>query len=320
VAVRLEERTVRVSPLLWSVATFLVLAGPIQARSADIDPDACFCLKDASGRLQRGCRALKFPNQADPIAQCRDPKSGHLSAPIPITGSWTVVMEGEAGCEVCWPQSRETDGEGRGDGGAARVIASRLFAGPSQYPPEEFAAYGILAFRSRASSQDRARHLMICESYASTLPHADELAYPRSEQMVTVWPIDSDASASQLNEMPRDAVCDTAIKHYGLVTALGALKDAELAGVGILGIGPFLLAWSPSTDKGQEDALVLVSDLSHVTTYEQAQQIMLGWSRDIEQNPQLWTNGWDVEKLLEATRLWVDKYGPKILVLFGAKE
>jgi hypothetical protein len=166
----------RVLPILLSVVALFVLISSIQSGSADIDPDACFCLKDVSGRFQRGCRAAKFPNQVDTIAQCRDPESGALIGPILITESWTVVMEGEAGCEVCWPRSQETDGDRRNNGTEARVIASRLFAGPDQYPPEEFAAYGILAFRSRASSQDRARHLMICEAYAATLPHADELA------------------------------------------------------------------------------------------------------------------------------------------------
>jgi amino acid transporter len=33
--------------------------------------------------------------------------------------------------------------------------ASRLFAGPHQYPPSSFAAYGIVAFPSRATPDDR---------------------------------------------------------------------------------------------------------------------------------------------------------------------
>ena len=79
---------------------------------------------------------------------------------------------------------------------SASVIPSRFFAGPNQYPPREFAAYGILAFRSRPSSYNRDRYSMICEAYATALPHASELAVPRGKQMVTVWPLNSDDSSA----------------------------------------------------------------------------------------------------------------------------
>ena len=229
-------------------------------------------------------------------------------------------MEGEAGCEVCWPQTQETGGERRENGTEARVVASRLFAGPGQYPPEEFAAYGILAFRSRASSHDRARHLMICEAYAASLPRASELDIDIADQMATVWPVDADRSSDELNRMPGTGMCEIAVDHYGLAMALQALKDAELAGMVASGIGPFLLAWSPSGDKGKADALVLVTDLSGVTTFRQAQELLLQWSRDIEGDPSLWRNGWDLERVRLKVRLWVDDYGPRIMALFGAED
>jgi hypothetical protein len=311
---------VRAFPVLLSAMALGVLAGSVQSSSAEIDSDACFCLKDVSGRFQRGCRATKFPNQVNPIAQCLDPESGDLSRPLLITKSWTVVMEGEAGCEVCWPQSQEAESKRREHGAETRVVASRLFAGPNQYPPEEFAAYGILAFRSRASSHDRARHLTICEAYATSLPHASELDVDVSDQMATVWPVDSNATSDKLNRMSHAGICKVAVDRYGLATALQALKDAELAGMEMSGIGPFLLAWSPSGAKGKAGALVLVADLSGVSTYRQAQEFLLKWSWDIEQDPSLWRKGWDVERMRQKLRLWVDEYGPRILALFGAKE
>jgi hypothetical protein len=198
------------------------------------------------------------------------------------------------------------------------VTASRLFAGPGQYPPEEFAAYGILAFRSRATSQDRDRHLIICEAYIAGLPHASELRVEPAEQMVTIWPADSDEDADELNRMARTDVCGAAIDNYGLTASLQAIKEAEATKQADLsGIGPFLLAWSPSSEKGNKDALVLVMNLSGVTTYGQAQQILAEWSRDIERNPELWRDGWDIEKVRLEIRLWVDRYGPQILTLFG---
>jgi hypothetical protein len=320
VALLPEERKVRVSPLLLSVAALLIVTGSIQSRSADIDSDACFCLKNVSGRFQRGCRAVKFPNQVYTIAQCRDPERGNLSAPTPITESWTVVMEGEEGCEICWPESPGDGGFDRTPGGDERVVASRLFAEPKQYPPEDFAAYGILAFRSRASTHDRDRHLLICEAYVASLPHESELNVDIADQMVTVWPVDSGASAAALNRMPREGICDKAIDSYGLALALQAIGDAELAGMDLSGIGPFLLAWSPAADKGKRDALVLVADLSDVTTYRQVQELLQGWSREIEQDPLLWRRGWDLEAVRLEIRLWADRYGSRILALFGATE
>jgi hypothetical protein len=198
------------------------------------------------------------------------------------------------------------------------VAASRLFAGPGQYPPGEFAAYGILAFRSRATSQDRDRHVIICEAYIAGLPHVSELSVEPMKQMVTVWPTDSDENADKLNRMARTDVCHSAIDNYGLAASLQAIKEAVATEKAELsGIGPFLLAWSPSSEKGNKDALVLVMNLSGVTTYGQAQQILAEWSRDIERNPELWRDGWDIEKLRLEIRLWVDRYGPQILMLFG---
>ena len=116
--------------------------------------------------------------------------------------------------------------------------------------------------------------------------------------MVTVWPLDSD-HYTWLNN-PRlfsdQDVCPMAVDHYGLVIAQMAIKDAAHSGVNINAIGPLLLAWSPSTDKGKADALVLVSDLSDITTYDQALEMLLAWSREIERDPTVWSNGWNLER------------------------
>jgi len=135
--------------------------------------------------------------------------------------------------------------------------------------------------------------------------------------MATIWPTDSDANFYLLHRPPRKQICEPAVDLYGLVTAQQALKDAESAGADVAAGGPFLLAWSPSTDKGKQNALVLVSDLSDVTTYEQAKGVFTGWTRKIELNPELWNKGWDIDQLRAEIRYWVDKYGTKTLMLFG---
>lgn len=205
----------------------------------------------------------------------------------------------------------------------SRGAASRIFSGPHQYPPKEFAAYGIVAFRSRPSVYDRNRHLMMCNAYVAALAHVFELGVPSTEQMATVWPVYSDALATSLNQRAHfdmSNYCITAVDTYGFSIAQRALKDARYAGIDVNTMGPLLLAWSPSTDKGKRDALVLVSDLSDVTTYYQALAVFLAWSRDIERDPTLWGKGWNLEALRMKIQQWADKYGTKCLALFGKKE
>jgi hypothetical protein len=212
-----------------------------------------------------------------------------------------------------------SDSPAIGEPAPPSVIASRIFAGPNQYPLHEFAAYGILAFQSRASPHDRHRHLMICEAYIASLPLFSEIGVHRSRQMATVWPIRKDEIAEDMNRMQGKNVCEIAVESYELVTALNSIRDARIAGADIPGSGPYLLAWFPPTDKGMKNALVLVSNLSDATTYDNAQSMLLQWTRDIQQDSSLWEKGWNVEKLRVRIRLWADKYGPKILSLFGVK-
>lgn len=243
-----------------------------------------------------------------------------------MSPEWQRSEEGtDHRCELSMPapMPAPANEEGVAPAGAIRttsppvVTASRIFSGPNKYPPMEFAAYGILAFRSRPSPYDRDRHLMFCHAYLAILPHASELAVPRSQQMVTVWPLNSDEASEGLNRRGSDVkgACPVAVDDYGLVIAQQALKEAELAGRVVSSGGPYLLAWSPAASKGKEDALVLVSDLSDITTYEQAKERFLAWSRDIESDPSLWTGGWNLERVRVHIRSWVDKYGEKSLAL-----
>lgn len=208
-------------------------------------------------------------------------------------------------------------GSGPGDGGdnsqgnvgSDGVIASRLFSGPSLFPPTDFAAYGIVAFGTRASSFNRDRHLLLCNAYVASLPHTLELEIPHADQIVTVWPMEQNGFAKWLNNAPREQVCEPAVDRYGLVIARKAINDAERTGVYLSGKGPYLLAWSPSESKGEPDALILSIDLSLVTTYEQAISVFELWRRDIEEDRTLWENGWSVEDLRLTIQQWVDKFG-----------
>jgi len=195
-----------------------------------------------------------------------------------------------------------------------RVRASRVYAGPTQYPPESFAAYGIVAFPAKATPSDRDRHLMICNAYISRLPSVGELqTVPVSEQMVTVWPADNDLRADSLNSLPSSQTCEAAVDHYGLVTAQQGLIDAKLSMP--YGRGPFLIAWSPGSGMRRPNSAVLVVDMSDVLTPEDARWNFAKWAEEIEADPSRWTQGWSAETLRLALQRFVDRYGTSIAKL-----
>jgi hypothetical protein len=206
-----------------------------------------------------------------------------------------------------------------GSQSSSDIYPSRIFAGPTQYPPTSFAAYGVVAFPSRAAPEEIERYRMICEAYITTLPHFSELHRSLDKQMVTVWPIGSDEEAAHLNAEPLDDTCKSAVQHYGLLASLKAIRDARLSNGTINGRGPFLLAWSPAAQRAQVGSLVLISNLSDVTTLEQAKGLLSSWSSDIQKNPDIWEKGWNIDKLKLVIRLWADKYGTQFLELVGAK-
>lgn len=212
----------------------------------------------------------------------------------------------------------------------ATIKASRAFAGLGELPPDDFAAYGIVAFRSKASMTRRDeydRYLAICHGYYDAIPSAKILesrAVPLSQQMVTVWPIEDSAMANLLNgsALGGDDPCVSAISSIDLITSRIAIQSA-MSATGNLNFhnrGPYLIAWSPSAMFGQDNVPVLVADLSNVTTVSQSVGIFSAWINDIEQDPQLWRNGWSLEKLRTTLRLWADRWGPGVLSMVGLQE
>src|SRR3569623_259611 len=57
--------------------------------------------------------------------------------------------------------------------------ASRIFAGPDNFPPKNFAAYGLVAFNSVASTENGDRYKMFCRAYVNSVP--------ASAQVVKQW-------------------------------------------------------------------------------------------------------------------------------------
>ena len=196
----------------------------------------------------------------------------------------------------------------------SELRASRSFVGPHILPPDDLAAYGIVAFPYLATSRTWERHKMICDAYVATLPRSQDLSLPNSQQMITVWPLRTEQIAAKLTATPGADACREAVDNYDLATSIRALKDAQRAGQE-LGFrrGPFLLAWAPSASKGEPDVLVLVADLSEKAEYEDVLEIFGQWRSRIEQNPDLWIAGWSAEGLKLAVREWADTVGPAVL-------
>lgn len=299
----------------WLLLAAMAAAPELAAAQEELQiepPEGCFCLADEDGQLMRDCERKKFPGQPW-SAICRHLRADGAIVAEPvgqISDIWTVVLPDDPKCTPC--NVRRDSGNGN-----RRVTASRAFSGPHEFPPVDFAAYGILAFPALATSVSRARHLMICESYVASLEPSDRLKIPPERQMVTIWPVTSSKLAVELNSKERQHVCEVAVDNYDLLTGQISLQHAQIANADVSGIGPYLLAWSPSSDKGKPDVLVLQVDLSDVTTDEQVIDIMRDWRRDIEQNPDLWPDGWNIEAVRMKIRLWADKYGSHILSVIG---
>jgi hypothetical protein len=100
------------------------------------------------------------------------------------------------------------------------VLPTRAFLPPHDIPPEDFAAYGLVAFPQKATSSTLRRHFSICEAFVATLPPASLANVPPQQQMVTVWPVDSASVLLTLAVGRPD--CRVAVEHYDLPTALTA--------------------------------------------------------------------------------------------------
>lgn len=207
------------------------------------------------------------------------------------------------------------------DDGDRTVSASRLFVGREGFEPKDFAAYGILAFKSRATSDDRDRYINICEAFFAALESSTQLQVPTLKQMVTVWPVNDPADetlADTLNASRSSAEsCETAVDNYDLYTATRAIFHAGQAEVELKGRGPHLLAWSPAGKKGAIDAVVLVADLGDVSTPSDAKRVLELWRDDIEGDSTLWEDGYSFEKLRLKLQLIANRYGEGLLEVFG---
>ncbi|WP_284277615.1 hypothetical protein [Mesorhizobium huakuii] len=202
---------------------------------------------------------------------------------------------------------------------AKGLKASRMFSGPGEYPPENFAAYGILTFPATASTFDKDRHLMVCRAFLNSFVSAFNLDISPSKQMVTVWPINDDKLADRLNAGTKKEDCEVVVSNFDLPMATVAIDSARRAGWSPDGRGPFLIAWAPGKSILDNKPIILYEDMSNKDKYDDFVAVMNFWKGEIQGDNDLFKNGWTIESLKKKIRDTANKYGDAFAESFGVK-
>ncbi|MBE9636281.1 hypothetical protein [Salipiger mangrovisoli] len=205
--------------------------------------------------------------------------------------------------------------------------SARLFAGPGDVSPEDFAAYGVIAFNTPPSETEgdkteSARLLLICAAFVATLAPQPQPATPPARIVVTVWPMQSSAAAQRATQaQPREA-CPIALQRYQMPIARVAISAAVDSGLlNPFRRGPFLMAWQPGANFANPGKPILFDDLSDVTSAEEAHARFARWDADINHQDS-YARGL-IERMgrVAFTRLqlrtWAEESGPAWLSRLG---
>ncbi|WP_262690447.1 hypothetical protein [Kordiimonas aestuarii] len=199
--------------------------------------------------------------------------------------------------------------------------AVRNFIGPAAAASLSVDGVAYLALPQIAVGGDAGARLhMICEVYVTTFSSVGDMAGQPGKRFVTLWPLEDEYHAANLNNKKRsellaDDDCADAVEGYGLDTADIAIEAARRSAdkPALNGRGPFLLAWTPAEERGKDGSLALVLDLSGVDSRENIETLMAKWKRDVVQTPELWDNGWDVDRLKVAITEMLESIGPGLV-------
>ena len=189
----------------------------------------------------------------------------------------------------------------------------RALIEPGEKPPRDVGAFGVVAFSSLPLPTEVERYKFVCEAFKATLiPQQDVSAdTPLSEQMVTYWPI-----RNKFTEEAKRADCTHMVATYDLKTALDAIQDADKLGERLAERrGPFLVGWSPSIQRYQKDALVLVMDMSSLESQQSFLEVFKAWRQKITDNPDMWKKGFNAAGIRLTIKDTLDRYGEGLLKL-----
>ncbi len=170
-----------------------------------------------------------------------------------------------------------------------------------------------------ATTEARARYIMLCEAYVSAFNSVGEMAGIPGKLFVTLWPLRDDGLAAELNglsqpELIRDSRCADAVDGYSYALANEALVAGRASAdqPSLDDRGPYLLAWAPAGQKGAQGALALILDFSRVEQQANMTSFMIRWRSDIVAEQSLWDNGWDTLHLKVAIVEILEAVGPTV--------
>ena len=140
--------------------------------------------------------------------------------------------------------------------------------------------------------------------------------------MVTVWPVSEVGLAAVAEADGSDDRCVAAIDHYHMATGKRAIRDAERGSPELLRElavrdGPFLLAWNPSTDKGETSVPLFRMDLSDVRTETQARAFFRLWRKGVLENADNWIDGWQDPGTRLRLKLYIENNTDQALAGLG---
>ena len=249
--------------------------------------------------LPGSINARPFP----PASRPAPPGPAPAVTPVPPTTSAPPTT----GIPV--PSSRpRIDPDRAGGVASAPLQPVRAYLRAKDIPPVGAGAYGLVVFHSKATPANRSKLKMVCNAFVAFFPRQETSRVPLKDQMVTVWPLDNpDAKQAKKDD------CDYAISHYDLNASEAAIKDARLQRAKFDGEGPYLVGWSPSNARGAPDKLVLVIDMSADNSQALIDQKFLFWKKQIVEDPSRWRNGFSIESVRAAIRIFADQYGQAML-------
>ncbi len=137
-------------------------------------------------------------------------------------------------------------------------------------------------------------------------------------QMVTVWPVTGEslrlrwfAYIARHDDTAARRICPDAAALYDYTTA-SAWRAKAQPRIRFTGRGPVLVAWAPARLAGDPRAPVLTFDLSRMETPDELVAALKVWKTDIENDPQLWAHGWDMQRWRLTSAAISDRYGKQI--------
>jgi hypothetical protein len=190
------------------------------------------------------------------------------------------------------------------------LVPVRQFLRSSDIPPADVGAYGLLVLKSKATTANQEKLLMVCQSYIAHFAPSESIpdSVPMSDRMITIWPLMHPESASAKADD-----CQFAVKDYDLFASEKAINDAIHQKANFDGVGPFLVGWSPSSSRGKIDKIVLVVDLSKKDTQAGIDREFDFWKSKIVEDPSLWRHGWSIESIRQAIKDFSDQYGQDVV-------